>query len=121
MGLFYHCRLYDLHTGNNLLLDGCSAQVSITDVHAAVTISQKFTCSSNHGNSAHQVSGVYMFSLMRDAAVCKFEMVRGDGTKVEGVVKEKEEAKREYDEALRQGYTASLGQQETGDGMFSFL
>ncbi|KAJ3928265.1 MAG: von Willebrand factor type A domain-containing protein [Lentinula lateritia] len=115
MGLFYHCRLYDLHTGNNLLLDGCSAQVSITDVHAAVTISQKFTCSSNHGNSAHQVSGVYMFSLMRDAAVCKFEMVRGDGTKVEGVVKEKEEAKREYDEALRQGYTASLGQQETGD------
>ncbi|KAF9070048.1 von Willebrand factor type A domain-containing protein, partial [Rhodocollybia butyracea] len=53
--------------------------------------------------------------MMADAAVCGFEMVRGDGTKVEGLVKEKQEAKRDYEKAISEGYTAGLGQQETGD------
>ncbi|KAF9070050.1 hypothetical protein BDP27DRAFT_1324616 [Rhodocollybia butyracea] len=53
--------------------------------------------------------------MMADAAVCGFEMVRGDGTKVEGLVKEKQEAKQDYEKAISEGYTAGLGQQETGD------
>ncbi|KAE9395328.1 hypothetical protein BT96DRAFT_1022000 [Gymnopus androsaceus JB14] len=60
-------------------------------------------------------SGVYTFGIMADAAICGFEMVRQDGTKVEGIVKEKQEAKREYDQAVNAGHTASLGQQETAD------
>ncbi|KAF9073343.1 hypothetical protein BDP27DRAFT_1444996 [Rhodocollybia butyracea] len=59
--------------------------------------------------------GVYTFALMVDAAVCKFELVRGNGTKVQGVVKEKQEAKQEYDNAVSKGFTAGLGQQEAGD------
>ena len=41
--------------------------------------------------------------------------------KVEGVVKEKEEAKKEFQEAVRQGYTASLGSEETKDSTPFFL
>lgn len=107
-----YCRLYDLNSQANLLLDGCSAQVLIADVHASVNISQRFT------NPHHYaVSGVYTFGIMANAAVCGFEMVRQDGTKIEGIVKEKQEAKREYDKAVSAGQTASLGQQETADGM----
>ncbi|KAF9062034.1 hypothetical protein BDP27DRAFT_1428323 [Rhodocollybia butyracea] len=95
----------------DLVLDGCSAQASITDVHAFVTLSQNFI--NVHAPSG--ALGVYTFPLIADAVVCGFEMVRGDGSKVEGVAKEKEEAKREYGSAVSEGYTAGLGQQETGD------
>ncbi|KAJ3773243.1 von Willebrand factor type A domain-containing protein [Lentinula raphanica] len=111
-----YCRLYDSNSGTDLLLDGCCAQVTIIDVHAVVTTSQRFTHhQSSYATKSNPVSGVYTFSLMKDAAVCEFEMVRGNGTKVSGLVKEKQAAKREYDQAISQGYTASLGQQETGD------
>ncbi|KAF5391181.1 hypothetical protein D9757_003124 [Collybiopsis confluens] len=106
------CRLYDPKSGSDLLLDGCNASVLVTDVHASVTISQRFT-NSSHRSSAE--SCIYAFGLMADAAVCGFSMVRADGTKVEGVVKEKEKARQEYAEALKQGKTASLGSQETPD------
>ncbi|KAE9403176.1 hypothetical protein BT96DRAFT_990430 [Gymnopus androsaceus JB14] len=107
-----YCRLYDSNSRSDLILDECSTQVLIADVHASVTISQRFT-SPEHLKTA--ASGVYTFGMMADAAVCGFEMVRQDGTKVEGTVKEKEEAKREYDAAVKAGHTASLGRQETSD------
>lgn len=111
------CRFYDSKTGTELLLDGCSAQALITDVHAFVTLSQKFT----NKNAQSSALGVYTFAMMADAAVCGFEMVRGDGTKVEGLVKEKQEAKRDYEKAISEGHTAGLGQQETGDGKHKYL
>lgn len=110
------CRLYDLNTHADLILDGCSAQVLITDVHASVTLSQRFTSPGHWLNAA---SGVYTFGIMAHASVCGFEMIRQDGTKIEGIVKEKQEAKREYEQAVKAGHTASLGQQETGDGMIN--
>ncbi|KIK64074.1 hypothetical protein GYMLUDRAFT_83446 [Collybiopsis luxurians FD-317 M1] len=108
----YLCRLYDLHSGADLLLEGCTASVLITDVHASVTLSQRFT---SPAYLSSLISGVYTFGLPADAAVCGFSMVRQDGTKVDGIVKEKQEAKREYTQALQQGKTASLGSQETAD------
>ncbi|KAE9394564.1 hypothetical protein BT96DRAFT_923425 [Gymnopus androsaceus JB14] len=106
------CRLYDPYSQADVLLDGCSAQVLIADVHATVTISQRFTSPEYWKNAA---SAVYTFGIMADAAVSGFEMVRQDGTKIEGIVKEKQEAKRKYDKAISAGKTASLGQQETAD------
>ncbi|KIK64028.1 hypothetical protein GYMLUDRAFT_83412 [Collybiopsis luxurians FD-317 M1] len=106
----YRCRLYDSGTGRDLVLDGSSAEVTIADVHASITLSQKFT---NPFNST--ISTVYSFGLMADAAIYGFEMVKQDGTRVEGVVKEKDEAMKEYASALRKGHTASLGQVETAD------
>lgn len=109
----HQCRLYDLNSETDLLLDGCSTQILIADVHASVTLSQRFT-SPEYWNNA--VSGVYTFGMMADAAVCGFEMIRQDGTLIRGIVKDKLEAKREYDEAISAGQTASFGQQETPDG-----
>lgn len=105
------CRLYNAVTGKDLILDGVSVQVLIADVHASVLISQRFT-----NAMETTVSAVYTFGIMTDAAVCRFEMVRQDGTRVEGIVKEKDEAKKEYEKAISDGKTASLGQQETADG-----
>lgn len=110
-----YCRLYDFNSQADFILDGCSAQVLVVDVHALVTISQRFT-SPVHWLKA--VSGVYTFGIMADTAVCGFEMVRDDGTKIEGTVKEKQEAKRDYVQAVNAGHTASLGQQETPDGRY---
>ncbi|KAJ3897054.1 vault protein inter-alpha-trypsin domain-containing protein [Lentinula edodes] len=105
------CRLYDAATGQDLILDGSSAQVLIADIHASVNLSQRFTNTSYTTIS----SAVYTFGLMAGAAVCGFEMIKQDGTRVEGVVKEKEAAKKEYEQAIQAGKTASLGQQETED------
>ncbi|KAH7869311.1 von Willebrand factor type A domain-containing protein [Lentinula edodes] len=105
------CRLYDAATGQDLILDGSSAQVLIADIHASVNLSQRFTNTSYTTIS----SAVYTFGLMAGAAVCGFEMIKQDGTRVEGVVKENEAAKKEYEQAIQAGKTASLGQQETED------
>lgn len=85
------CHLYDAATGQDLILDGSSAQVLIADIHASVNLSQRFTNTSYTTIS----SAVYTFGLMAGAPVCRFEMIRQDGTRVEGVVKEKEAAMKE--------------------------
>ncbi|KAF5391076.1 hypothetical protein D9757_003112 [Collybiopsis confluens] len=105
-----HCRLYDSSTGKDLVLDGASASVVIADVHASVSLSQQF-----NNPTDLTLSAVFSFGVMADAAVYGFEMIRQDGTKVEGVVKGKEEAERQYARAVREGHTASLGQVETSD------
>ncbi|KAL0565710.1 hypothetical protein V5O48_016313, partial [Marasmius crinis-equi] len=106
------CRLYcPQHATQNFLLESCAVTVLIADVHASVELSQKF----KNPNDSQALDAIYTFGLCADAAVCGFEMVRADGTKIEGVVKEKEEAKKEYQEAVKQGYTASLGSEETKD------
>lgn len=103
------CRLYTPST--NLVLDGCSADVLIADVHASVTLSQRFT-----NPTKFALNATYAFGLMAGAAVCGFEMVRKDGTKVEGIVKASDEATSEYRQAIQEGKTASLGQEESHDG-----
>ncbi|KAF9265841.1 VIT-domain-containing protein [Marasmius fiardii PR-910] len=108
------CRLFcPNHTSsnNNFVLDSCSVSVIIADVHASVQLSQRF----RNPSDTLSLDAVYTFGLCADAAVCGFQMIRADGTKVEGVVKEKEEAKKEFQEAVNQGYTASLGSEETKD------
>ncbi|KAK1216972.1 hypothetical protein PQX77_020376 [Marasmius sp. AFHP31] len=106
------CRLYcPRQPSTSFVLDSCAVTVLIVDVHASVRLSQKF----RNPDTTNALEATYTFGLCADAAVCGFEMVREDGTKVEGVVKEKEEAKKEYDDAVKQGYTASLGSQETKD------
>ncbi|KAH8828757.1 hypothetical protein DL96DRAFT_1015987 [Flagelloscypha sp. PMI_526] len=104
------CRLYAPIHNTRFLLDGCTVGVLIADVHASVEIAQRFTNPLNVG-----VEATYTFGLLASAAICGFKMIRADGTEVEGVVKEKEEAKKEYREAVRQGYTAALASEDTKD------
>ncbi|KAH7918536.1 hypothetical protein BV22DRAFT_1041703 [Leucogyrophana mollusca] len=94
-----------------LILKGCKIDVSIIDVHSRVTLSQEFHNQTDF--AANRVT--YTFSVLSSAAICDFEMIRQDGTKVTGVVKEKEQARRELDVALAVGHTAALGEEQTKD------
>ena len=57
----------------------------------------------------------YVFPLPPSAAVCSFEAVIDDKRAIKGIVKEKREAKRDFDRAVAQGKTAGLLQQEHAD------
>ena len=54
-----------------------------------------------------KIEAVYVFPLPEKAAVSEFLMVIGERT-IRGILREKEEAQRIYQEARRQGYQASL-------------
>ncbi|KIK62206.1 glycosyltransferase family 5 protein [Collybiopsis luxurians FD-317 M1] len=103
-------RLYDQHHSASFMLDSVYTEVVIVDVHASVLLSQRFT-----RPPIATLNAVYTFGLMADTAVCGFEMVRGDGMSVRGVIKNKTEAKEEYDKAVRDGFTAGLAKEETKD------
>ncbi|KAJ7206043.1 vault protein inter-alpha-trypsin domain-containing protein, partial [Mycena pura] len=57
----------------------------------------------------------YSFPIPARAAVCSFAMIKRDGTRVVGVVQEKQEAKETYNKAVAQGQQASLMEQQTPD------
>jgi len=57
------------------------------------------------------LEGVYVFPLPEDAAVSHLKMDVGDRV-IEGVIKEREEAKKTYTEAKKEGKKASLLEQE---------
>ncbi|KAJ3838341.1 hypothetical protein F5878DRAFT_537754 [Lentinula raphanica] len=94
-----------------LVLKECSIKAWIVDVHAWVTISQQFQNPSS--SVAKQVA--YSFSMLAGAAVFGFELVRQDGTRVDGLVKDKVEAQKEMAAAVSQGQTAALGEEVTKD------
>jgi hypothetical protein len=54
----------------------------------------------------------YIFPLPPDASVCSFKAVIDGKRIIKGVVKEKAKAKAEYEQAVAQGKTAALLQQE---------
>src|SRR5207247_3607675 len=56
---------------------------------------------------SEKIEAVYVFPLPQDAAVSDFVMTIGD-RKIRGIIREKAEAQRIYNEAKRQGYVASL-------------
>ncbi|SCV70552.1 BQ2448_3314 [Microbotryum intermedium] len=86
------------------------ATASIKHLSASVKLVQEYQ---NETNETQDCS--YVFPVPDRAAVCAFEMVKHDGTKVKGIVKEKQVAKKEYDEAKDEGKLASLLVQETPD------
>ena len=57
----------------------------------------------------------YVFPVPSRAAVCGFEMVAEDGTIITAVVKEKQEAMREHQAAIRQGFMTGLVEHVTDD------
>jgi Ca-activated chloride channel family protein len=73
---------------------------------ASVTMAQRFT-----NPYDGKIEAVYVFPLPQDAAVTDFLMTIGDRT-IRGIIREREEARRIYEEAKRQGYVASLMTQE---------
>ncbi|MEZ6038111.1 MAG: VIT domain-containing protein [Planctomycetota bacterium] len=73
---------------------------------SSVTVTQTYT-----NPYAEKIEAVYVFPLPQDAAVSDFVMVIGE-RRIRGVVREREEAQRIYQQAKAQGYRASLMSQE---------
>ena len=95
--------------------DGTHVPVPLkhTDVRAAVLghvatvdVTQQF-----HNPYDGKIEAVYVFPLPHNGAVNEFVMTVGE-RKIRGIIREREEAKQAYEEAKRQGYVASLMEQD---------
>jgi len=81
-------------------------QVAIAGFVARATVTQTFT------NPYDQpIEAVYVFPLPHEAAVDSMTMVLGD-RRIIGEIQKRDDARRTYDRAIREGRTASLLEQE---------
>lgn len=81
------------HTGVEAEISGFVAEVLVTQVFA--------------NDSEQPLEAVYVFPLPENAAVNAMEIAVG-GRTIKGQIKKREEARREYERAKTQGYTAAL-------------
>ena len=90
-------------------LTGVSVDAEITTFCARVVVTQRYV---NHESTP--IEATYLFPLDEHAAVCGFEAII-DGTLVVGEVKERDEAFRQYDDAIERGDGAFLLDEERPD------
>ncbi len=90
-------------------LAGVSIDAEISTFCARVAVSQRYV-----NREAQPIEAVYVFPLDEGAAVCGFEAIV-DGTLVVGEVKEREQAFRDYDDAIEKGHGAFLLDEERPD------
>eukprot|EP00286_Rhodomonas_abbreviata_P000171 CAMPEP_0181290136 /NCGR_PEP_ID=MMETSP1101-20121128/1257_1 /TAXON_ID=46948 /ORGANISM="Rhodomonas abbreviata, Strain Caron Lab Isolate" /LENGTH=1223 /DNA_ID=CAMNT_0023394409 /DNA_START=54 /DNA_END=3722 /DNA_ORIENTATION=- len=88
-----------------LPLLGVTVEAEVHDFIAQVKVVQVYT-----NTLAHSLEATYHFPLDEAASVCQFSAESPDGTVVEGIVREKSAAKREYRNAIRAGHQAQLGE-----------
>jgi len=81
-------------------------KADISGFIARVNVEQQF-----HNPYDETIEAVYIFPLPRDSAVDSMVMKIGDRT-IKGVIKEREEARKIYEQAKKQGKTAALLDQE---------
>ncbi len=81
-------------------------QMNISGIVARVKVQQRF-----HNDGSDWVEGIYMFPLPDDAAVDRLTMYVGERIIV-GEIKEREEARKTYEQAKQSGRRASLVEQE---------
>jgi Ca-activated chloride channel family protein len=84
-----------------------------TDVHASIAgyIATVDVTQQYHNPYDEKIEAVYVFPLPQSAAVNEFVMIIGE-RRIRGVIREREEAEKIYQEARAQGYVASLMTQE---------
>jgi hypothetical protein len=118
-----YCGVYYLQQSVNFSLFGnpspviwlpqlsLSTQSRVHDTAASTILTQTFV---NPSTSSAITKAKYTFPLYESCAVVSFRCHVGSRL-IEGVVKEKEEAKVEYDKAVSRGETAALLEQRTPD------
>ncbi|MFL6234835.1 MAG: VIT domain-containing protein [Thermoanaerobaculia bacterium] len=88
---------------------GSTVEVKVTGIIARARVTQVFT-----NPSKEWLEGIYVFPLPADGAVDNLRMKVGDRT-LQGIIQEKEEARRTYEDAKQQGVKASLIEQQRPD------
>ncbi|GII90224.1 VIT domain-containing protein [Sinosporangium siamense] len=93
----------------NLPLSSVDVNAAVAGMVADVMVTQEFT-------NVHDVSleATYVFPLPDRAAVTSFTM-EADGHVVEGVLKERGQARADYDRALAEGRRAAIAEEERPD------
>ena len=77
-------------------------RASVSGYLGSVEVTQKF-----HNPYSSKIEAVYVFPLPHNAAVNEFIMTIGD-RRIRGIIRERAEAEKIYQDAKRQGYVASL-------------
>lgn len=103
-----HTGLYSKH-GGAIPLKGVEVEGEVLGAHARVRVRQRYC---NEAKAA--VEAVYTFPLPADATLTAFAMTCA-GRRMEGAVKEREAAFRQYDDAVVAGHGAALLEQERPD------
>jgi len=80
--------------------------IKITGMIARTTVKQKF-----HNNGSNWKEGIYVFPLPENAAVDQLRMHIGERI-IEGQIREKQQARKEYQQAKASGKRTSLVEQE---------
>lgn len=96
-------------SGKPMPLKSVHARAKIVDMSAKVSIYQEY-----ENEESDAIEAEYLFPLNDGATVCGFEAFIND-KHVIGVCKEREQAHREYKEAIQQGKGAYLMDQETNE------
>jgi len=92
--------------GQALPLEGVEVTGEVLGGHARVHVVQKY-----RNTEKRAVEAIYTFPLPGDATLVSFAMTCA-GRRLEGVVKERDEAFEDYDEAITHGHGAALLEQE---------
>ncbi|CAF1006245.1 unnamed protein product [Adineta ricciae] len=93
-------------SGQLVPLKAFHIRAQLVDVTAEVVLYQVY-----HNTSSVPIEAKYVFPLDENCSVCGFE-AHINNKVIKGVVKEKEQAKREYREAIEKGHGAYLMHQE---------
>lgn len=91
---------------DRLPLKSTSVQVDIAGIIADVTVKQEYK---NEGKSP--IEAIYVFPASTRAAVYSMTMTIGERV-IKAVIKEKEQARKDYEQAKQQGKSASLLEQQ---------
>src|SRR5690606_9345696 len=83
-------------------LEHTDVKAHVSGYIGTVDVTQRF-----HNPFEVKIEASYVFPLPHDAAVSDFVMKVGERT-IRGIIREKEEARRIYEQAKRQGHVASL-------------
>lgn len=108
------CRLPDEEPGfgalatqkGNLPLEAVDVQATITGLVSEVRLSQTFV-----NGFAEPLEATYIFPMPDRAAVTKFVMTV-NGREIVGILKERGEARRDYDVAIQAGHRAAIAEEE---------
>lgn len=93
----------------NLPLESLDVHAAISGLFARTTLKQTFV-----NNLDQPIEATYIFPLPDRGAVHGFRMYVGDRV-IEGIIKERGEARRDYDRAISQGHRASIVEEERPD------
>jgi len=112
-----YCGIYYIPLNTSPAQPSWLPQVSLStlsklhDTASSTTLTQTFI---NPSQTTAIVKAKYTFPLYESCAVVSFRCYIGERI-IEGIVKEKEQAKVEYKEAVERGETAGLLEQHTPD------